>query len=131
MQSMQSAHTWLRPRPAPPKPDERNQHDEQIDVPARERDARREIARLRDEIERLVRGEGNNARGAVDSALESVTRLQVVTANVAACTPLSASFAGATLVAMADARLHGHADAIERGMTYTADNQLRLLQGEV
>ena len=129
MQSMQSAHTWLRPRPAPPKPDERK--PDQIDVPARERDARREIARLRDEIERLVRGEGNNARGAVDSALESVTRLQVVTANVAACTPLSASFAGATLVAMADARLHGHADAIERGMTYTADNQLRLLQGEV
>lgn len=129
MQSMQSAQAWLRPRPAPPKPDEHKR--DQIETPARERDARREIARLRDEIERLVRGEGNNARGAVDSALESVTRLQVVTANVAACTPLSASFAGATLVAMADARLHGHADAIERGMTYTADNQLRLLQGEV
>jgi hypothetical protein len=31
---------------------------------------------------------------------------------------------------MADARLHGHSDAIERGMTYTADNQLRLLQGD-
>jgi hypothetical protein len=128
---MQSAQTWLWPRPAPPKPDERKQHVEQLDVPARDRDARREIARLRDEIERLVRGEGDNARGAVDSALESVARLQVVTANIAACTPLSASFAGATLVAMADARLHGHADAIERGMTYTADNQLRLLQGEV
>jgi hypothetical protein len=129
MQPMQSAHTWLRPRPALPKPDEHKA--DQIEAPARERDARREIARLRDEIERLVRGEGNNARGAVDSALESVTRLQVVTANVAACTPLSASFAGATLVAMADARLHGHADAIERGMTYTADNQLRLLRGEI
>ncbi len=129
MQSMQSAQAWLRPRPAPPKPDEHK--PDQIDAPARERDARREIARLRDEIEKMVRGEGNNARGAVDSALESVTRLQVVTANVAACTPLPASFAGATLVALADARLHGHADAIERGMTYTADNQLRLLQGEV
>ncbi len=50
-----------------------------------------------------------------------------MTANVDACRPPSATFAGAAMVALADAQLRGHADAIERGMTYTADNQLRLL----
>ncbi len=98
--------------------------------PRREHDARIEIARLRGEIERLVRGTGENPRVAVDSALESVTRLQVVTANIDACGPPSANHAGAVMVAFADARLRGHADAIERGMTYTADNQMRLLRGE-
>jgi hypothetical protein len=131
MPSMQSAQSWFRSRPARPDPDEHKPYESKIEAPARERLARREIARLRDEIEQLVRIEGNDARGAVDAALESVTRLQIVTANVDACAPPSASFAGAALVAMADARLHGHADAIERGMTYTADNQLRLLQGDV
>ena len=57
-------------------------------------------------------------------------RLQVVTANLDACAPMPASFAGAPLVALADAHLRGHSDAIERGMTYTADNQLRLLHPE-
>lgn len=115
MQSTQSAQPWLRPPPAPP----------------RERDARREIARLRDEIEQLVQVRADaDARETVDSALESVTRLQIVTANVDACGPPPASFMGAALVALADSRLRGHADAIERGMTYTADNQLRLLHGQ-
>ncbi len=93
----------------------------------REHDAHVEIARLHGEIEQLVRDQQENPREAVDSALESVTRLQVVTANIEACRPPSASFAGAAMVALADAHLRGHADAIERGMTYTADNQLRLL----
>ena len=105
-----------------------------LGVPPRERDARREIDRLRDEIEHLVRAEGDHAgetaRAVVDTALESVTRLQIVTANIDACGPPSAAFAGAALVALADSRLTGHADAIERGMEYTADNQLRLLKGE-
>ncbi|MDP9333773.1 MAG: hypothetical protein M3Q30_10760 [Actinomycetota bacterium] len=131
MPSTQSAHSWFRSRPPRPAPNEHKSYESKIEAPARERVARREIVRLRDEIEQLVRVEGNDARGAVDAALESVTRLQIVTANVDACAPLSASLVGATLVAMADARLHGHADAIERGMTYTADNQLRLLQGDV
>ena len=48
--------------------------------------------------------------------------------NLDACHPPPASFAGPALVALADRRLRGAADAIERGMTYTADNQLRLLQ---
>jgi hypothetical protein len=96
-------------------------------APAREHDAHAELSRLRGEIEQLVRNRRENPRDAVDSALESVTRLQVVTANIDACRPPSATFVGSALVALADARLHGHADAIERGMTYTADNQLRLL----
>ncbi|MDQ1454799.1 MAG: hypothetical protein QOH28_419 [Actinomycetota bacterium] len=130
MSSTQSAHSWFRSRLARPAPDEHTSHESKIEGPARERVARREVVRLRDEIEQLVRIKGKDARSAVDAALRSVTRLQIVTANIDACAPPSASFVGATLVAMADARLHGHSDAIERGMTYTADNQLRLLQGD-
>ena len=84
---------------------------------------------MRDQIEGLVQVDDEEpARDAVDSALSAVTRLQVVTANLDACHPPPASFAGPALVALADRRLSGAADAIERGMTYTADNQLRLLQ---
>jgi hypothetical protein len=114
---------------AGPEVDERK-----LGVPPRERDARREIDRLRGELEQLVRAEGEHARDTardvVDSALESVTRLQIITANIDACGPPPATFAGPALVALADSRLTGHADAIERGMQYTADNQLRLLSGE-
>jgi hypothetical protein len=94
----------------------------------RERDARAEIEHLRDEIEDIVGADDDRPRDAVDSALGAVTRLQVVTANLEACNPPSAQFAGAALVALADRRLSGAPDAIERGMTYTADNQMRLLQ---
>ncbi len=125
MQSTQSTQSWLRYGPTPPEPDDREFY-----VPDRERDARREIARLREEIEQVVRSNGDDPRTTIDSALESVTRLQIVTANLDACGPPSASFAGSALVALADAHLHGRADAIERGMAYTADNQLRLLLGE-
>jgi hypothetical protein len=134
MQSMQSVKPWFRPGAleidTDPEPQTRRPLDARPEVPFRERDARREIAELRDEIEGLVRGSSETARDKLDSALESVTRLQVVTANIDACGPPSASFAGSALVALADARLRGHADAIERGMTYTADNQLYLLRGE-
>ena len=160
MQTTQSAHSWVWPYPAPvpnaptratqteiapagneptdlprdltgdaPSADPRTA-DRKLGVPPRERDARREIDRLREEIEQLVRAEGDTARDVIDSALESVTRLQIVTANIDACGPPPADFAGAALVALADSRLTGHADAIERGMEYTADNQLRLLNGE-
>jgi hypothetical protein len=140
MQSTQSAQPWLRPQPAP-KPDESEADPSaphnltsgtpRVDAPPRERDARREIARLRAEIEQLVQVRADaDARETVDSALESVTRLQIVTANVDACGPPPASFMGAALVALADSHLRGHADAIERGMTYTGDNQLRLLHGQ-
>ena len=134
MQSMPSAQSWLRPHPTWSEPNDPNAPNDpklhESKIQAAERGARHEIARLRGEIEELVRVEGNDARGAVDSALESLTRLQVVTANLDACAPMPASFAGARLVALADAHLRGHSDAIERGMTYTADNQLRLLHPE-
>jgi hypothetical protein len=132
MQSTQSTEARDWHRFAPSGPNGTNHGGPSIDTPApaRERDARREIARLRSEIEQLVRGDSDNPREAVDAALESVTLLQVVTANIDACGRPSASVTGAALVALADARLSGHTDAIERGMTYTADNQIRLLLGE-
>jgi hypothetical protein len=136
MQSTQSLQSWLWPGIAPPESDEsepiaeQRAHEVLPAVPPREQDARIELSRLRGEIEHLVRNQRENPRGTVDSALESVTRLQVVTANIDACGPPSAAFAGAALVALADAQLRGHADAIERGMTYTADNQLRLLHDD-
>jgi hypothetical protein len=140
MQSMQTVPPWLRPGPleldrGPDPGPEAAPVATRLDqfrpeVPSRERDARREIDELRHEIEGLVRGHGENPRDTLDSALESVTRLQIVTANIDACGPPSASFAGAVVTALADARLRGHADAIERGMTYTADNQMQLLRGE-
>ena len=129
MQSTQSAQPWLWSDAAPPKPND-NPAGAGPEVPARERDARTEIARLRDEIERLVRSKADTPRDRLDNALASVTRLQIVTANIDACGPPAASHAGAALVAFADAHLRGHSDAIERGMTYTADNQMRLLRGE-
>src|SRR5262245_6795118 len=131
MQSMQTVPPWLRPGPLElvPQPERvpvvtptpARQYQPRPEVPSRERDARLEIEELRHEIEGLVRGRGDNPRDTLDSALESVTRLQIVTANIDACGPPSASFAAPILVALADARLRGHADAIERGMTYTAD----------
>ena len=144
MQSMPSAQSWLRSGPtwsdandttlpndtALPHDPAHDSKPDESKIQAAERGARHEIARLRREIEQLVRVEDNDARGAVDSALASLTRLQIVTANLDACAPPTASFAGAPLVALADAHLRGHSDAIERGMTYTADNQLRLLHPE-
>ena len=130
MQSTQSTQSWRWPGAALPKPDAPKPGTSMLSVPPRERDARREISQLRDEIEQLVRSRGEDPRGTVDAALESVTRLQIVTANIDACGPPPEGFAGAALVALADSRLRGHSDAIERGMTYTADNQLRLLKGE-
>src|SRR5262245_47324341 len=111
MQSMQTVPPWLRPgplelvpepervpvatpapAPAPARPDQ-----PRPEVPSRERDARLEIEELRHEIEGLVRGRGDNPRDTLDSALESVTRLQIVTANIDACGPPSASFAAPIL----------------------------------
>jgi len=98
-------------------------------APRHEEEARAEIDHLLGEVERLVRNDGDtHARDTVDSALAQVTRLQIVTANLDACKPPRARDGGAALTALADARLTGHPDAIERGMTYTADNQIRLLQ---
>jgi hypothetical protein len=130
MQSTQSTEARDRDRFVRSGPNATIPGAARITAPARERDARDEIARLRSEIEHLVRGRGGNPRAAVDAALESVTLLQIVTANIDACGRPSASAVGGAFVALADAQLRGHTDAIERGMTYTADNQIRLLLGE-
>jgi hypothetical protein len=97
--------------------------------PPRERDGRAEIDSLRDEIETVVSTDDDgHHRETLDSALNAVTRLQVAGENLEACHPPSDKFAGPALVALADRCLRGAPDAIERGMTYTADNQMRLLQ---
>ena len=127
MQTTQSAQPWLGSFPALPESDTEPREHARPARPDHEGDARREIGRLRVEIEQLVRAEGDTARAVVDTALESVTRLQIVTANMDACRPPSASLMGPALVALADSHLRGHSDAIERGMAYTADNQIRLL----
>jgi len=133
MATTHSSHELLRSGQFPDagsEPDTEQDEDLQVEMPARERAARAEIDRLRSEIEKLCRVDGNaRARDAVDSALESMARLQVVTANVDSCIPPAGIHNGFALIALADKRLTGHADAIERGMTYTADNQMRLLRG--
>jgi hypothetical protein len=122
MATTQSAYDWLRSRIAPAaRPDE----------PARERDARAEIEHLRAEIEDLVGAPAaSTPREALDEALGAAARLQVVTANLDACNPPKGAHLSRALVNLADRRLLGHADAIERGMTYTADNTIRLLRGD-
>ncbi len=122
MATTQSAYDWLRSRIAPAaRP--------QGELP-RERDARAEIDRLRAEIEDLVGAPASTPRGALDEALGAAARLQVVTANLDVCNPPKGEHLSRALVTYADRRLMGHADAIERGMTYTADNTMRLLRGD-
>ena len=136
MQSTQSAQPWLGSLTALPEsetestPSSRARHPR--DPRARPRARRPPRDRPAADRDRAAgpAPRTTTARDVVDTALESVTRLQIVTANIDACRPPSASFAGAALVALADSHLRGHADAIERGMAYTADNQLRLLLGE-
>jgi phage protein D len=130
MHTTQSTEARERQPVVPSGPNGTKSDGSKIETPARERDARRELARLRSEIEQLVGARTDDPRAKVDAALESVTRLQIVTANIDACGRPSASLSGRALVALADAHLRGHTDAIERGMTYTADNQIRLLLGE-
>jgi hypothetical protein len=123
MATTQSAYDWLRSRIAPAaRPN---------GEPARERDARTEIDHLRSEIEDLVgAAAASTPREALDEALGAAARLQVVTANLDACNPPKGPHLSRALVTFADRRLLGHADAIERGMTYTADNTIRLLRGD-
>jgi len=134
MTTTQSAYDWLREKtgrakarsgaaPGPPLSPEIG--------PRHEQSARAEIERLREVIHDLVTLPGQvRARAAVHSALDAVTRLQVVGANLDACKPPMGDDLSRALVRFADQHLHGHADAIERGMTYTADNTMRRLRGE-
>lgn len=122
MPSTQSAYEWLKARSAEPIEPELV-----FEGPEREREARAEIDRLRGEIEDLV-GNAADTTESLGSAIDAVSRLQVVTANLDACNPPKGEHLGRALTDLADRRLQGHADAIERGMTYTADNTLRLLR---
>jgi hypothetical protein len=126
MVSTHSAYDWLRSRVAP---NTRRPPSAPPEEHTREHSARVEIDRLRVEIEDLVAEPAANARDALAEAIDAVAQLQVVTANLDACNPPKGDHLGRALVSFADERLHGHADAIERGMTYTADNTLRLLRG--
>src|SRR6476661_4401459 len=132
MPTTHSAYDWLqaraaaRPAPAagahplalPPEPAE----------PEPERHGRAEVERLHKEIEDLVTvSDGTRPRAAIDSALSAVSRLQVVSANLDANKPPQYDQLGRALVELADRQLYGKSDAVERGMTYTADNQMRLL----
>ena len=123
MSTTQSAHEWLRAKSRPATP-----------PPEREpwgTSARAEIDRLQTEIADLVNVDySTDARAAVDAALELSAQLQVANANLDACNPPHGDWAERALVKFADSRLYGHADAIERGMTYTADNTLRKLRGQ-
>lgn len=137
MPTTQSAYEWLKARSS-----EATDTDEPVveavvepvlepaaDGPERERAARAEIDRLRGEIEQLVT-DASDTTDALGSAIDAVSRLQVVTANLDSCNPPRGKHLGRALTDFADRRLQGHADAIERGMTYTADNTLRLLRTE-
>jgi hypothetical protein len=131
MSTTQSAYDWLRARIKPAERAPGDSGARAYSDPEPERGGRAEIERMLEEVEHLV-GRGRNAepREAVDTALEAVARLQVVTANVDACKPPTGPHLERALQSYADKRLMGHADAIERGMTYTSDNTMRLLRGE-
>jgi len=123
MATTQRAYDWVRSRIAATAHREASA--------ARERDARAEIDRLHHAIANVLRpAAGAAPRETLDAALSVSALLQVVTANLDACAPMPASFAGARLVALADAHLSGHSDAIERGMKYTADSTIRTLGGD-
>jgi hypothetical protein len=126
MATTQSAYEWLRSKAAPRGP----AVEPPPEVAPEPTDAHVEIDRLREEIADLVGGTSHgDPRRAVGSALDAVARLQVVTANLDASRPPHGAYLERALVSFADRRLQGHADAIERGMTYTADNTMRLLRG--
>jgi hypothetical protein len=117
MATTQSAYEWLRSKAAPGEPGKRA--------------AKNETERVHDAIEELLTADdAPGARVTLDTALDAVARLQVVNANHDACNPPNAQYLGRALVSFADRRLSGQPDAIERGMTYTADNTMRLLRGE-
>lgn len=99
----------------------------QLTPDVRVNDARVEIDQLMEELHELVsRGEGSG-RSAVDDALPTAARLQVVTGNVDACNPSRLPGIEAELVALADLRLRSMRDAIERSLFYTAESTMRRL----
>jgi len=96
---------------------------------ARAHHARAEIDRLMAELHGLVSRGESSGRAAIDEALPTAAKLQVVTANVDACNPTRRPGVAAELVALADARMRIRRDATERSLTYTAEATLRRLSG--
>jgi hypothetical protein len=96
----------------------------------RAHDARAEIDRLMAELHRLVSRGESSGRAAVEEALPTAAKLQVVTANVDACNPSRRPGIAAELVGLADVHARRRKDAIERGLVYTADSTMRRLLGE-
>lgn len=123
MATTQSAYDWVRSRIAA------TAHREAST--ARERDAQAEIDRLHHAIANVLRpAAGTAPLETLDAALGVSALLQVVTANLDACNAPKDEHLGRSLVTFADRRLFGHADAIERGMKYTADSTIRTLGGD-
>ena len=93
----------------------------------RAHDARAEIDRLMSELHGLVSRSVDSACAAIEEALPTAAKLQVVTANVDACNPSRRPGLGAELVALADQQMRIRRDATERSLTYTAEATLRRL----
>jgi hypothetical protein len=93
----------------------------------RPHDARAEIDRLMSELHGLVSRSVSSACAAIDEALPTAAKLQVVTANVDACNPTRRPGVAAELVALADTRMRIRRDATERSLTYTAEATMRRL----
>jgi hypothetical protein len=96
----------------------------------RAHDARAEIDRLMAELHRLVSRAGSSGRNAIEAALPTAAKLQVVTANVDACNPSRRAGIAAELAAVADLHARTRRDAVERSLVYTADSTMRRLLGE-
>jgi hypothetical protein len=93
----------------------------------RAHDARLEIDQLMAELHGLVSRAERSGRDAVEEALPTAARLQVVTSNVDACNPSRRPGIALELVAIADLRVKARRDAIERSLVYTADTTMRRL----
>jgi len=99
----------------------------QLTTDVRVNDARIEIDQLMAELHELVSRNEMSGRHAVDEALPTAAKLQVVTANVDACNPSRQPGIGRDLVALADLRMRTMRDAIERSLFYTAESTMRRL----
>ena len=102
----------------------------QLIADVRVNDARIEIDQLMAELHELVSRGETSGRNAVDEALPTAAKLQVVTTNVDACNPSRRPGIGRELVALADLRMRSMRDSLERSLFYTAESTMRrLLEG--
>jgi len=96
-----------------------------------EETARSARDRLRAEVDDICSGRhGLGPRGTVDAALGTLAEMQVVGANLDACHPPQFAYVAREVTRLADGRLRGQPDAIERGLAFGNDRTLRQLHGE-